>query len=286
MINLNEARMRGMWHRLKSLLYHLPIVVVALIVIIPFVWMVSNSFKPGPEVFAYPPTLLPKESTMENYYRLFQVMPFTANFLNSMIVAVVYIVITLFFSSLAGFAFAKYEFPFKNLLFAGVLGSMMISLHAVIIPLFLLMARIGWLNTLYPLMIPFLTLPLGTFFMRQYILSIPSELLDTARIDGCPEFSIYHRIILPLCKPALGALAIFGGLFSWNSFLWPFVVLSKSSRFTLPIAIANLVQVFEEKPEFGVIFAACSLSILPILILFVFMQKQFISGIMLGSIKG
>jgi len=256
------------------------------VILVPIIWMISGSFKPGPEIFAYPLSLWPKEATVRNYFSLFETIPFGNNFLNSVIATGGFLILALFLCSLAGFAFAKYRFPFRNTLFIILLGSMMIPTHVILIPLFLFMLKIGWVNTLYALIIPLCAHPIGLFFMRQYMLSIPSELMDAARIDGCSEFGIFYKIVLPVCKPALGALAILLGLEQWNDFLWPLVILSSSEKLTLPIAIANLVEIFEEKPEFGVIFAGCFLSVLPILILFLFLQKYFMSGALMGAVKG
>lgn len=269
-----------------NIVYYVPLIIGATIILIPIIWMSFGSFRPGPEIFAYPLRLWPKEFIIRNYLTLFETVPFARNFLNSVIATGGFLILTLFLCSLAGFAFAKYRFPLRNTLFIILLGSMMIPIHVILIPLFLLMLRIGWVNTLYALIIPLAAHPIGLFFMRQYMLSIPSELMDAARIDGCSEFGIFYKIVLPVCKPALGALAILLGLEQWNYFLWPLVVLSSSEKLTLPIAIANLIEIFEEKPEFGVIFAGCLLSILPILILFLFLQKYFMSGALRGAIKG
>jgi len=269
-----------------NIIYHIPLIIGGMVILVPIIWMISGSFKPGPEIFAYPLSLWPKEATVRNYFSLFETIPFGNNFLNSVIATGGFLILALFLCSLAGFAFAKYRFPFRNTLFIILLGSMMIPTHVILIPLFLFMLKIGWVNTLYALIIPLCAHPIGLFFMRQYMLSIPSELMDAARIDGCSEFGIFYKIVLPVCKPALGALAILLGLEQWNDFLWPLVILSSSEKLTLPIAIANLVEIFEEKPEFGVIFAGCFLSVLPILILFLFLQKYFMSGALMGAVKG
>lgn len=267
-------------------LYHVPIIIIAMVVIAPILWFVIGSLKPGYETFSLPPNLSPKSFIYTNYPEVFQRIPLQRYFLNSTVVMVVYVFLALFLSSLGGFAFAKYNFPLQNILFIFILSTMMVPIHVLLVPLYLLMDKIHWLDTLYPLMIPFDRLPMGIFFMRQFIFFIPLELIDAARIDGCSEFKIYYRIILPICKPALAALGIFLGVFSWNAFLWPLVILNSESNYTLPIGIANFVYVTEQLPEWGLIFAGCVLSALPPVIIFVFLQRYFVKGILLGSIKG
>lgn len=218
-----------------------------------------------------------------NYRKLWSVVPYNQYFINSVFIATASTLLTLFFCSLGGFAFAKYQFKGKNLLFGILLASMMIPFQVLLVPLFGLMYNIGWLNSYNAIIIPFSVGAFGVFLMRQFIITIPSELIDAARIDGCSEFGIYYRIILPIIKPALGALTIYSFLGSWNGYLWPLIVLRDDQKYTLPIGLANLVGTYRQ--EYGMLMAGTLISLLPIVILFLAMQREFIQGITLGSVK-
>jgi len=194
------------------------------------------------------------------------------------------IILSVFFSSLAGFGFAKYNFRFREPLFFIVLSSLMIPFFVILIPLYVMIVKFRWMDTYYALIIPFMAPAFGIFIMRQYITSIPSELIDSARIDGSSEFGIFFRIIFPLSKPALGAFSIFQFVMSWNSFVWPLVVLRSEEKFTLPIGLANLVGLYFR--EYGAVMAGSVLVVILPIVFFLLMQKQFISGLTLGSVKG
>jgi ABC-type glycerol-3-phosphate transport system permease component len=271
----------------------------------PLIWMVSSSFKSGEEIFRPPRALtearkrgpgaranvarligdvmLPEEPTTENYRRLFTELPFPRFFVNSIFVATAQTLLTLLFCSLGGYAFAKYVFPGRGALFTVVLGSMMIPFHVLLVPLFSLMGVFHWFDTFRAIIIPFSASAFGIFLMRQYTLSVPDDLLDAARIDGCSEFRIYWNVVLPCVRPALGALTIFVFMNSWNNFLWPLIILRSDTKYTLPLGLANLVGVYSQ--EYGMLMAGTLLSTLPIIILFLFMQREFVSGITLGAVK-
>lgn len=218
-----------------------------------------------------------------NYRKLWSVVPYNQYFINSVFIATASTLLTLFFCSLGGYAFAKYQFKGKKILFGILLASMMIPFQVLLVPLFGLMYNIGWLNSYKAIIIPFSVGAFGVFLMRQFIVTIPSELIDAARIDGCSEFGIYYRIILPIIKPALGALTIYSFLGSWNGYLWPLIVLRDEQKYTLPIGLANLIGTYRQ--EYGMLMAGTLLSLLPIVILFLAMQREFIHGITLGSVK-
>lgn len=218
-----------------------------------------------------------------NYRKLWSVVPYNQYFINSVFIATASTLLTLFFCSLGGFAFAKYQFKGKKVLFGILLASMMIPFQVLLVPLFGLMYNIGWLNSYKAIIIPFSVGAFGVFLMRQFIVTIPSELIDAARIDGCSEFGIYYRIILPIIKPALGALTIYSFLGSWNGYLWPLIVLRDEQKYTLPIGLANLIGTYRQ--EYGMLMAGTLLSLLPIVILFLAMQREFVQGITLGSVK-
>ena len=249
----------------------------------PFVWMISNTFKEQYEIFQLQPTLIPDEPHLRNYVRLFVEFDFAHHFLNSTFIAVVHTISHLFLASLAGFAFAKYTFPLKNFLFLVLLGSMMVPLYTIFIPLFVLVIRLGLVNSYAGVIIPGVAAAFGIFFMKQSMEAVPGELLDSARIDGASEFRIYRQIALPLVRPALAVLAVLAFMNSWNDFVWPLVVLRSRELQTLPVVMAGMVGMY--RMEHGVIMAASLLSTLPILLLFFALQKQFVQGLTVGAIK-
>lgn len=218
-----------------------------------------------------------------NYRKLWQAVPFNRYFVNSVFIATASTLLALFFCSLGGFAFAKYQFRGKTILFGIMLASMMVPFQVLLVPLFSLMYHIGWLNSYNAIIFPFSVGAFGVFLMRQFIVTIPSELLDAARIDGCSEFGMYYRIVLPIIKPALGALTIYTFLSSWNGYLWPLIVLRDEVKYTLPIGLASLIGIYRQ--EYGMLMAGTLLSLLPIVILFLAMQREFVQGITLGGVK-
>ncbi len=270
-------------------LMYLALIIIGVLMVLPLLWMLSASFKTTAEIFSYPPRLVPPVFRIDNYTNLFagtSVSNFGRWFSNSVLVVIGRLIPSLFFCSLAGFGFAKYDFRGRGLLFSILLASMMIPFYTILIPVYALIVHLGWTDTYQALTIPFMASAFGVFLMRQYIVTIPDELLDAARIDGASEFGIYWRIVLPLCKPALAALAVIGFMGSWNSYFWPMLVLTDPNKFTIPMGVVGLTGSVGEEQKFGAVMAASSLAVLPILILFIAMQKQFISGITLGSIKG
>ena len=218
-----------------------------------------------------------------NYRNLWKTVPYNRYFINSVFIATASTLLTLFFCSLGGYAFAKYQFRGQKILFGILLASMMVPFQVLLVPLFGLMYDIGWLNSYKAIIIPFSVGAFGVFLMRQFIVTIPSELLDAARIDGCSEFGIYYRIVLPIIKPALGALTIYSFLGSWNGYLWALIILRDEAKYTLPIGLANLVGIYRQ--DYGMLMAGTLLSLMPIVILFLAMQREFVQGITLGSVK-
>ena len=218
-----------------------------------------------------------------NYRNLWKTVPYNRYFVNSIFIATASTLLTLFFCSLGGYAFAKYQFRGQKILFGILLASMMVPFQVLLVPLFGLMYDIGWLNSYKAIVIPFSVGAFGVFLMRQFIVTIPSELLDAARIDGCSEFGIYYRIVLPIIKPALGALTIYSFLGSWNGYLWPLIILRDEAKYTLPIGLANLVGIYRQ--DYGMLMAGTLLSLMPIVILFLAMQREFVQGITLGGVK-
>jgi ABC-type glycerol-3-phosphate transport system permease component len=274
----------------RKLLQQIPLYlflgVGAFLTMLPFAWMILSSFKTTSEIFKYPPTILPEAWRFDNYRTLFEMWPFDIWYLNSFLIATIGTVAVLFFSSLAGFAFAKYEFKGRNILFATLLASTMIPFQLILIPLFIQVSRLGMNNSYAGLIIPFMAPALGIFLMKQYMASIPNELLDSARIDGCTEFGIYWNIIVPLLRPAIGTLAIITFLGSWNSFLWPLVIIRSETMMTLPIGLARMTENVPGKSrDFGLIMTAATMVAVPVIAVFLAMQRQFISGLLSGAVK-
>jgi multiple sugar transport system permease protein len=245
--------------------------------------MVSASFMYDGRANVYPPRFFPDEFTFDQYINLFSRLNVSRNLFNSLFVSVSVTVIGLFFNSMAGFAFAKYRFKGKNKLFNLLLSSMVIPAQVTMLPLFLMLKELGLINTYMAIIIPGMANIFGIFLIRQYVISIPDSLIESARIDGASDFDIYRKIVIPLAMPILITLAIFTFMGTWNDFLWPLIALSDSSMYTLPVALANLMGEHTKDPE--LMMAGSVITILPVLIVFLTLQKYYIKGIMMGSVK-
>ncbi|WP_028279334.1 carbohydrate ABC transporter permease [Arthrobacter sp. H5] len=252
--------------------------------ILPFVWMILGSFKTTAEIRQYPLNFWPLEPTLDNYTELFVRLDFATFFANSLIVAVFVTAGNIVFSSMVGYALAKLDFAGKKVLFMLVLGTLMVPGVVTFVPLFVLTANLGLVNSYPGLILPFLIAPLGVFLMRQFMLSLPDELIEAARIDGASEWRIFLRVIMPLCGPAVATLTILTFLASWNNFLWPLVVATSEDRYTLPVALA-LYSVGQNAAEYGLMMAGAVVVVVPILLIFVLLQKYFVQGIALTGIK-
>lgn len=248
----------------------------------PFVWMILTSLKPGPEVFLG--KFLPDAPTLSNYASVFSKVPFARWYLNSIIVASLTTLSVAFFDSLTGFVLAKYEFRGKNIIFVFILSTLMIPTEMLIIPWFILSASLHWVDSYWGLMFPGVMTAFGAFLMKQFMEGIPSELLDAARIDGVSEFGLFWRIALPLVKPALAALCIFTFLGSWNAFLWPVIITEKMDMRTVPVGLSFFSG--ESGSAWELIMAGASMATIPVLIVFLFFQRQIIKGIALTGLKG
>ncbi|MEV4508817.1 carbohydrate ABC transporter permease [Dactylosporangium sp. NPDC049525] len=259
---------------------------------VPFVfptwWMVTSSFKPTSEIFAYPPKLLPSEWHFDAYRKVFELQPFAEQYWNSLYIAAIVTVGTMAVASLAGYAFARIRFPGQNVLFVVVLTGLLIPSEVTIVPLFQLFNRFDMIDTHWPLiLVPIFGAPsvLATFIMRQFFVTLPKELEEAARVDGLGRFATFRRIALPLARPALGAVGIFTFLNSWNLFLEPVVYLSSKDKFTLPQALTQYVDAYGG-PMWDVQLAAASLTALPVLVVFVIAQRQFVEGLAHTGLKG
>ncbi len=260
------------------------LVVAFAAVVAPFVWMVLGSFKSEGELRQAPPTWWPQSASLDNYTQLFSRLDFGTYFTNSIIVAVVVTAGNLLFCSMLGYALAMLDFPGKRALFVLVLTTLMIPGVVTFVPLFVLVANAGLVDTLPGLFLPFLAAPFGVFLMRQFISGLPKDLVDAGRVDGCGELRIFARIILPLCGPALATLGILTFLGSWNNFLWPLVVAQTENTYTLPVALA-LYATGQNSTQYGLLLAGATTVVLPVLVVFMVFQRRFIEGIATTGIK-
>ncbi|MCS7058815.1 MAG: carbohydrate ABC transporter permease [Meiothermus sp.] len=260
------------------------VVGLALLFLMPVIWVVLSSFKPDAELYLVPPTLLPREPTLANYQNALTVGHFATYTWNSFFVATMSTLIALLTNSMAAFALAKYRFVGRQALFLLTLATIMIPLQVIMVPIFLVLRNLGLTDSLWGIIIPPAATPTGVFLLRQYILSIPDEILESARIDGASEWGIYWRIILPLSVPALATLAIFSFTWRWNDFIWPFIVISSEQKATLQLALARLVGQFGV--DWGTLLAATVITLLPMLIVFLLLQRYFLSDLTAGSVKG
>ncbi|WP_442291203.1 carbohydrate ABC transporter permease [Terrabacter sp. 2RAF25] len=263
---------------------YLVLTVALLAVVAPFVWMVLGSFKGEGELRQVPPTWLPESASLDNYTQLFDKLNFGQFFTNSIVVAVVVTAGNLVFCSMLGYALAMLDFKGKKFIFTAVMTTLMIPGVVTFVPLFVLVANAGLIDSLPGLFLPFLVSPFGVFLMRQFILGLPKDLLDAGRVDGAGELKIFWKIILPLCGPALATLGILTFLGSWNNFLWPLVVAQSEERYTLPVALA-LYSTGQNSTNYGLLLAGATVVIVPILVVFLIFQKRFIEGIATTGLK-
>jgi len=260
----------------------------------PVAWAIVSAFKPANDIIRYPLSFDPTSFTLDNYAEMFQDVPIAQGFLNTGIVLLFKGGITMFFAPLAAYAFAKYDFPFKNLLFGTVLVTLMLPIIVLIIPLLLEMKELGWINTYQALILPdSFGLAFAIFWMRQVIASVPDELLDAARVDGCGEFGIFWRIVVPVIRPGLAGLAVLTVMNIYNDFVWPVVVASSDRMATLQVMLSTLAATIsgnkigaDYATVTGELLAAASVALIPLLIVFIALQKHFINGILAGSVKG
>ena len=253
-------------------------------VITPFIWMILGSFKGEGELRQVPPTWWPQNGTLDNYRTLFSKESFPHYFFNSTVVAICVTTGNVIFCSMVGYALAKLDFHGKKLVFGLVMGTLLLPGMVTFVPLFVLVANLGLVDSYPGLILPFLVTPFGVFLMRQFIIGLPDDLLDAGRVDGASELRIFRQIILPLCGPALGTLGILTFLGSWNSFLWPLVVAQTQDYYTLPVALA-LFSTGQNQTNYGLLLAGATVVVLPIVIVFLILQRRFIEGIATTGIK-
>ena len=274
------------WPGIETGLVYVLLVLSAILVGAPFVYMIAGSFKFNAEIFGIPLTILPRNPTLENYSRLLSgdEIPYLRQFANSAIIAVSQTALTLLVASMVGWGFAKFEFKGKRVLFIILLATLTFPFQVTLVPLFLMMVRIGWLDTYWAIIIPGAVSAFGAFFMRQSMLAVPRELVDAARIDGASDWGIFWRIGLPLSRGALSVLAVLVFLASWNDYLWPLIVLRSTEKFTYPVGLATLIGLY--RVEYGMILAGAFIATLPIIAIFIAGRNQLLNNLTIGAIKG
>lgn len=276
---------------LEKLGIHAILIFVSLLSIFPFIWLISTSLKGQAEnIFAYPPQIIPQDFTWENYVGVWHRVNFVAYFVNSMIVAGATVVLNLLLSAMAAYPLARMEFSGKKFSFFAVLATIMVPFQAIMLPVYLITLKLNMVDSVnnfmgyLGLVMPFAVSAFGIFLMRQAFLSIPKEMEEAAIVDGCNAFEVFFKVLLPMVKPSLAVLAIFTFIGSWGEFLWPSIVLTKESMYTLPVGVNNLQGMFSSNWRF--IAAGSILATIPIVIFFLAMQKYFISGENEGAVKG
>lgn len=271
----------------SRVLMHVVVAVGALFMMLPFFWMVSAAVKRREDIFVLPPVWIPQEILWSNFVDVWTRVPMAQAYVNSLKIAGTVTVFTLLTSSLAAYAFAKIEFPGKRISFATLMATIMIPSQATLIPVYILMSRLGWIDTHWPLIVPpALTNAFGVFLLRQFFMGVPDDLIDAARIDGANPFQIYLRVAIPIVRPALMTLAIFTFLGNWNAFLTPLIYINSEELWTVPLLISNFQDAYGVETEWGLLMAASSLALVPVLIVYVFAQRYFIEGVALTGLKG
>ncbi|KKB86098.1 sugar ABC transporter permease [Devosia limi DSM 17137] len=266
------------------ILVHVVLITISAVMVVPFVWMVLTAFKSMSEATAIPVQIFPSQLRWENFLTLFNSFNFGNMYLNSMVSTLLRVTAQVSFCAMAGYAFARLRFPGRDMLFAIVLSVMMVPPVLYIIPKFLLMTQLGWVNTLQGFVVPGFTSAFGTFLLRQFFKSLPNELAEAAKLDGCGPFRTFFWIMLPLAKPGIVAFGIFSILWSWNELLWPLIILNSPDKMTLSVGLATMEG--EYVSNYPAMMAGAVLAVLPMIAMFFFFQRQFIEGIALTGSKG
>ena len=281
---MNKVPQKRTRDRAASAVLHSVLILGLLAMTAPFLWTVLSALKPEGEIRQAPPTWLPRHPTLDNFRELFSRLDFPRYFTNSVIVAVAVTAANLLICSATAYALAKLPFPGRRAIFAIVVGNVMVPVMVTFVPTFVLVSRLGLVNTYAGLILPNIALAVNVFLIRQYMLSLPDELLESARIDGAGEWRIYWRIVLPLCRPVLATVGILTFLGSWNNFLWPLVVATTENHYTLPVALA-LYSVGQNQTQYGLLLAGSVVVITPIVVVFFLLQKHFVQGIATTGMK-
>lgn len=270
--------------RISSHILNIVLILLGVVTIFPFVWMFFSSFKTNPEIVQLDQSIIPQNWTFDNYINIQGRFDFIRLFYNSLFVALAQTAIVLYFSAMCGYVLSKYKFKIRKKVFAFILGSMMLPWTVTIIPRYFIFDSLNLMNSYWALILPVALSGFGIFLMKQTIGSIPTEIIEASRADGAGEFLIFHKIILPMSKNALSSLAIFQFLWSWEDFLWPYLVINDASKQLLPVGL----RMFDGQygTDYGGLFAATTVSIIPVIIVYIIFQKRFIKGVSSSAVKG
>lgn len=268
----------------SNLLNYIILSIGALLMVMPFIWMISTSFKPQAETISFPPRLFPINPTLENYLQVFERGNMGRLYWNTTLVGVIKTTLNVYTSALLGYVFSKFKFKGRDIIFYILLSTWIIPGEVYIIPLYVMTVDVGLANTFTALIVPEIYTVYAMFLFRQFMFSIPDELIDAARIDGAGEWYIFHRIILPLSSAALATVVAFYFMWNWNDFLWPLVVISDSDKYLIAVGLATFVS--EYASQYGIIMAGACLAIVPILVIFIAVQRFIVEGIVLTGLKG
>ena len=264
--------------------YYVAAILLALIALVPFAWMISTSFKSRGALMSIPIEWIPEEPTLDAYFTVFERFPFLRAIGNSLLIAVCYTLLTLVSASMAAFAFTKIQFKGSGFLLGLYLATMMIPTQVTMIPLFVVMNQIGLINHYSSVILPAIFRPFAVFLLVQQMRTIPPDYMDAARIDGAGVWRIWRQVMLPLCAPSLATLAVTNFMDSWNDYLWPLLMLTDKAKMTLPIALSTLNGQYDT--EYNVMMAGSLISMIPIILIYIFAQKHFKHGLMAGGVKG
>lgn len=270
---------------LSDIALYAVLTLISIFMLLPFVWMLSTSFKVPEDIFGYPPKLITDKFTLDNFIYIFREKSLLRVLFNTIVIALASTLLSLFFTTLGGYGFAKFEFPSKKALFAMLLATMIIPGAVMMVPTFVIMREFGWVNKFWPLIVPGAANAFGIFFFRQYISTINDELMDAARIDGASEFGIFLRIILPIITPGMVSLGLIFFMASWNNYLGPLIYLKSPENWTITLAI-NALNGGAGLTYWGPQMAMSVISMIPLLIIFLVFQRRFVEGITAGAIKG
>ena len=263
--------------------YHLFLLFGVIIMLFPFIWMFLSAFKTEQEILSVPTTIFPVKPVLDNFVQVFNTIPIFRYFINSILVAGISTIFVLVTSAFAGTVFAKYSFPFKNILFIIILGTTMIPFECYMIPFYIIVSKVGLVDTYTGMISPLIITSFGIFLMRQHVFSIPDSLMDAARIDGCSELGVFWNVILPLSKSVLSALAIFSFMFGWAFFVWPLIIANSADHFVMEVGLTMFQNQYTV--EYGPLMAGSSLSIIPLLLVFIFLRRNIVSGMTLSGMK-
>ncbi len=268
---------------IRLIVYYIVLILVAFVSLFPFYVMFVSSTLSTSQILNIPPHLGFGNQLIENFNNLSEKINIGRVIFNSLFIAITYTLLTLLLDSMAGYALAKYEFKGKSIIFGIIISTLMVPSQVTLVPMFIMMNKIGWQNTYWAIIFPALANAFGIFLMRQNMTSFPTALIEAARIDGCSEFGIFFQIVMPNMKPALGALGIYNFMSQWGNFMWPLIILATKDMYTLPVALASLEGLMYK--DYGMMMLGSTISTIPIIIIFLIFQRQFVSGLIGGSIK-